>query len=199
MYSAQIRLDQLDNLADLVTILRVHHEPKQEPDLDDSIPEVRANTVRNPSYPFAGADKFTGAGVLVGVIDNGINALHPVFRLPNDQTKSRIRAILDQTVTPAVTYTKAQIEAAIATDTQVIQPGAMVGGARVETHKNDHKHGTHVAGIAAGNGKIASDCSSEYTYVGVAPEAELVIVKYDFAGVASLLSAIRLECPPLSI
>jgi subtilisin family serine protease len=39
-------------------------------------------------------------------------------------------------------------------------------------------HGTHVAGIAAGNGSEAGYCRGAGTFVGVATEADLVIVKY---------------------
>ena len=38
-------------------------------------------------------------------------------------------------------------------------------------------HGTHVAGIAAGNGAPASCCHTPATYVGVAPRADLVVVR----------------------
>ncbi len=190
-YSARIPLDKLDDIARLPSVIHIHHEAQTKPGLDDSIPEIRASSVRNPQYPFSGTDKYTGLGVMIGIIDSGINILHPVFRLPNDQTKTRIRTILDQTVNPTVTYNKGQIEAAIASGTQIIQPGAMVGGNRVETDTNDHKHGTHVAGIAAGNGKKAGNCSGEFKYVGVAPDAELVIVKHDFAGQTTLQAAIQ--------
>src|ERR1041384_5318054 len=37
-------------------------------------------------------------------------------------------------------------------------------------------HGTHVAGIAAGNGKPSGDCFGLGTYKGVAPEADLIVV-----------------------
>jgi subtilisin family serine protease len=164
------------------SVLRVHHEEPTQPTLDDSIPEIRAGSVRNSSVPFGGTNKFTGLGVMIGIIDSGINIHHPVFRLPNDQTKTRIAAILDQTVTPAVTFTRGQIETAIANGTQLITPGTL--------GINDHKHGTHVAGIAAGNGKKAGNCHGEFHYVGVAPEAELVIVKHDFGGPTTLLHAI---------
>jgi subtilisin family serine protease len=112
-YVAKVSLDRLDDLARLDSILRIHHEQGTAPTLDDSIPDIRASTVRNPQYPFSGTDKYTGLGVIVGIIDSGINILHPVFRLPNDQTKTRIRAILDQTQTPSVTYRRLQIQAAI--------------------------------------------------------------------------------------
>jgi len=194
VFSAQVPLSRLDELAGLKTILRVHQERVPKVTLDKSIPEIRAATVRNPQHPFSGTNKVTGRGVIIGIIDSGINILHPVFRLPNDQTKTRIRRLLDQTQTPPVDiiYEKAQIETHIASSTQIIQPGTMVRGTRVETDSDDHKHGTHVAGIAAGNGKKAEFCTGEFKYVGVAPDAELVIVKYHFpGGVDSLQRAIQ--------
>src|SRR5206468_184810 len=38
-------------------------------------------------------------------------------------------------------------------------------------------HGSNVAGIAAGNGAQNDRCTNPFTYVGVAPQADLVIVK----------------------
>ena len=41
-------------------------------------------------------------------------------------------------------------------------------------------HGTHVAGIAAGNGTPASCCTTPKTYTGVAPAANLLVVRQDY-------------------
>src|SRR5215217_5386050 len=55
-YTAEIPLDRLDSLVDLESILRVHHEPSTKPTLDDSIPEIRCSSVRNPQFPFSGTN-----------------------------------------------------------------------------------------------------------------------------------------------
>lgn len=117
---------------------------------------------------------YKGNGVIVGIIDTGIDWKHPDFRFPSDQTKSRILYIWDQTLTPTgseanpsdfdygVEYTKAQIDDEL--------DGSPTGFVR---EQDIHGHGTHVAGSAAGDG--AADPNRSYG--GIAPEADLIIVK----------------------
>lgn len=93
-----------------------------------------------------------GAGVVTGVVDTGIDALHPAFA-------GRILSIWDQTVPgPGVPEGAYGVEH--------VNPGAGAPGDR-------DGHGTHVAGIAAGD---------DPAYPGVAPGASLVVVKTDFDG-----------------
>ena len=103
----------------------------------------------------------TGRGVLLGCIDSGIDYAHPDFR--NSDGTTRILALWDQTLDTV--YTSETINKALeASDPSVrfsICPSQDLSG-----------HGTHVAGIAAGNGR-----ASNGTYRGVAYEADLLIVK----------------------
>ena len=109
----------------------------------------------------------TGRGVLVGIIDSGIDYANPVFR--NADGTTRIRNLWDQSLSenpPAgyligTEYTSEQINEALRQPTieqrRQIVPSQDISG-----------HGTAVAGVAAGN-------SQEYR--GVAYESDLIVVK----------------------
>jgi len=109
----------------------------------------------------------TGRGVLVGVIDSGIDYANPVFR--NADGTTRIRNLWDQSLSEnppegyliGTEYTSEQINEALRQPTieqrRQIVPSQDTSG-----------HGTAVAGVAAGN-------SQEYR--GVAYESDLIVVK----------------------
>lgn len=141
-----------------------------------------ASCINNrPTAPYA-PDNLSGRGVLVGIIDSGIDYAHPDFR--NEDGTTRIAALWDQSAAAesalpggtlsaqppegyplGVLYTGEQINAALREPTrenrQKLVPSVDLSG-----------HGTHVAGIAAGNGR-----ASEGRYRGVAFESGLLIVK----------------------
>ena len=103
-----------------------------------------------------------GDGVLIAIIDSGIDFTHSDFR--HRDGKSRIYALWDQSAdgTPPLgysygrEYTQEDINNALASDDIQLVP-----------HTDSLGHGTHVAGIAAGSGAPS----------GVAPHAGLLIVK----------------------
>ncbi|ABX41949.1 S8 family peptidase [Lachnoclostridium phytofermentans] len=131
-----------------------------------ALDEIGVTKVRyEPEY------ELNGTGALIGIIDSGINYLHPAFRYNDNTTK--IQAIWDQTINEGATsgkdadfpygtiYSKDKINYAL----KQSNPLAVV--------PTDDKlgHGTMVAGIAVGS----EDEENEFS--GVAPLAELLVVK----------------------
>ncbi len=103
----------------------------------------------------------TGRGVIVAVIDSGIDYAHPDFR--NADGSSRIIALWDQTF--GKVFEREQIDEALVQATER-------GRYEVCPSRDLSGHGTIVAGIAAGNGR-----ASEGRYRGVAYESSLLAVK----------------------
>lgn len=113
----------------------------------------------------------TGQGILVGIIDSGIDISHPDFR--NEDGSTRIVGLWDQTLTPAAGSDQAPPEgyqAGVFFSKEDLDE-ILASGARVPT-VDSSGHGTHVAGIAAGNGR-----ASRGENRGVAYEADLLVVK----------------------
>ena len=112
-----------------------------------------------------------GRGVLVAVIDSGIDYTHPDFR--NADGTTRIVELWDQTLT---IYSRDQINQALAAmgNMESIQVNASQRqeAYRYVPSRDVSGHGTAVAGIAAGNGRASAG-----RYSGVAPESELLVVK----------------------
>lgn len=136
------------------------------PELDTSVPATRADLVHGGSY------NLRGQGVLVCIFDTGLDYTHNDFR--NSDGSTRVLYMWDQTVsgTPpsgfgyGVEWTKSDIDAEL---------GASPPGVVSEQDMNGH--GTHVAGIAAGNGQATGNSLPAGKYIGMAPEADLLIVK----------------------
>ena len=111
-------------------------------------------SVKNPPL------SLTGRGVFVAVIDTGIDIFHPDFI--DDDGNTKIYELWDQTVSgtppsPFVNgnvYTREEINAVLHSE----------NGRRMFETRDNSGHGTHVASICAGRN-------------GVAPEAELIVVK----------------------
>ena len=116
-----------------------------------------------------------GQGILIAIIDSGIDYANMDFR--NADGSTRIRYLWDQSLNPAdgesapegygigVEYTKEQIDEALNAQTVSEQR-------RLVRSQDISGHGTAVAGIAAGNGS-----NSGGRYAGVATQSELIGVK----------------------
>ncbi len=120
----------------------------------------------------------TGRNVIVGIVDTGIDLRHPDMRTADGHTRVAwyldlaqsaprgIQTELEATYkctdpnTPCAVYSANDIDALINSDPNNALPEDTIG------------HGTHVASLAAGNGLS----SKPPKYVGIAPDATLVIV-----------------------
>lgn len=179
MASGSVKLDQVERIVEHPNVVQLSFGQRRTVRLDRSVPSIRANTVWTRNTTTNDFTGFTGEGVVIGIIDTGIDFGHVFFRKTASPITTRIQRIWDQGLTPrgaertprpallggnpgyGVEYTKDMIEAFL----------QRRSGALEIRHRDCSGHGTHVASIAAGDGRDA------YTYVGVAPEAELVIVK----------------------
>lgn len=259
--TGRIRLDQVPDLLAHPRVDRVELPERLQEDIHSSVPATHADIVRT------GVLNLSGAGVLLGIIDSGIDVFHGAFRHDDDTT--RIVALRDFTsphrlvvsgaptggsfmlgwVPPkgkpgagtleqssAIPFnaTAAQVQTALETipaikdgdlevdggplpsgitvqftgrylrkdvnDLVVYSQALTPGTAHIDVvsghtyseediddalenspdsfgHWDDGGHGTHVAGIAAGDGSQAGNCHLADYYVGVAPDADLIVAK----------------------
>lgn len=134
-----------------------------EPGLSEADPSPIDSDTRRP----AGLVE-TGRGTVVAVIDWGIDFAHPDFRDPHGKT--RLLAIWDQRAKgrPAP-YGYGRIHSRAAINSALKEADAFAALDYLPSASPSPSHGTHVMGIAAGNGRAGGPA-------GIAPEAELLFV-----------------------
>lgn len=147
-------------------------EPRKKTMNDTMVIRNRIKPVKLGTSPLTQA--YDGTGVIMGIIDTGIDFNHPDFK--DNSGNTRINFIWDQTVATPTTapmpfgygqeWTAAQINASVCTHSDLAHWG----------------HGTHVSGIAAGNGKANG------THEGVAPKTDLIVVAVDFNSYGPVIS-----------
>ncbi|MGA7162326.1 MAG: S8 family serine peptidase [Bacteroidota bacterium] len=168
-FTAKATPDQIAQLSALGSVRYIALARRYKRLLDKSVPEIHADKLQSGAF---NGTSYTGKNVILGFIDTGIDWSHLDFRSNTDTTQSRILWLWDQTTSggsPAgfgygTEYTQAQINGELGSS-----PAHLV------KEIDDDGHGTHVAGIAAGDGS-----SSGLGYKGVAPDADIIFVKTTF-------------------
>ena len=117
------------------------------------------------NYPYGA---LRGSGILIGFVDTGIEYTNIYFQ--NANRTSRIVSIWDQTIPGnppeafgyGSVYSQEQINLALRSE----DPYSIVPS------RDTNGHGTFLAGLAAGN-----DQSGESSFIGAAPDADILMVK----------------------
>lgn len=170
--TGEVAISNVDALSKLPEVVRLESSRPLKEELDLAIVDTGADVVHT------GPPGRRGSGVIVAIIDSGIDYMHECFRRPDGT--SRILRIWDQSLAPqageanpagfnyGVEYDRTAINSAItAPNPQTV----------VRHQDGPSGHGTHVAGIAAGDGSPAGNGQPAFTYVGVAPEADIIVVR----------------------
>ncbi|GAA5196446.1 hypothetical protein GCM10023322_65390 [Rugosimonospora acidiphila] len=202
-----LRWADLDALTESPGVIRVAAGMPRRRHLDTATAEIRARASTVPNIgvdglwhvekapPTASSGVLTvggsgasGRGVIVGVIDTGIDISHPALCSQQSPYRSRILRIWDQGLTPVVANGEAGPPVArllsshtygVEFDTTAIESALNTSGYPAVPvnfrHKDCEGHGTHVTSIAAGGNQVAG--GSDASFVGVAPEADIIMVK----------------------
>ena len=164
--SAVIPMSRLAEVAKLTGIQAMQAVVRPKLELDVSRPEVRSQQTAT-TY---GA---TGKGVIFGNVDTGLDITHPDFRKADGTTRVKFLWRQDDgcvgTPPPppydfGCLYTEAQINASLTGGPSVPAPDA-------------EGHGTHTTGVASGNGFATGHGFPAGRYVGMAPDADIIMVK----------------------
>ena len=161
----EVPIGELASLAQLADVRYVDLAVPLRPQLDLAVAATGADQVRGGTPPNWTGD--TGRNVLIGFVDTGIDLTHRDFRDP--QGKTRIVQLIDYTT--GEQCSAAQIDGGQCTEVDTVG------------------HGTEVAGIAAGNGSATGNGQPQYRYVGMAPQASLIVTKGDWT-TANIIEAI---------
>lgn len=150
---AIINLDisEVPALIEDADVLWVEASSRCDPLCDVSVPATGAPSV------WTSPDGGTGEGVIVGVLDTGIDIYHTDFR--DESGNDRIQAIWDLTVDGDI-HPAGYGYGMLWTIDDIIE--------RTCTEEDFYGHGTHVTGIAAGYDSV---------FMGMAPGADIAVAK----------------------
>lgn len=161
--AVQLSLSKVRDLAAVNGVTRIEDNDLKLQPMNDQL--VVNNHVQEVHFGFNLPQGYTGENVVMGIIDEGIDFRHPDFR--DEFGRTRIDYLWDQSIINFDPNTQAQ----------PYGYGKEYTGSQIDTSTQHFdsrfSHGSHVTGIACGNGLSLNN------YKGVAPKADMIIVKMD--------------------
>ena len=182
--SARVPVQQLGAVAAVRGVTAIEVSRRAELHGDSSMREIGVAALRTRSSGdhYRGS---TGRGAILGFVDTGIDFLHRDF-IEDDIGRSRILYLWDQTGTlgiPPGAVGNAVFNYGIeCRREQLTNPNLC-------SSRDTDGHGTHVAGTAGGDGSDARLGGPAFSYAGVAPGAEMIVVKTDL-GFTSIVDGV---------
>ena len=199
-----VHLKDLERIASHPNVISLSYGSAPDIRLDQSAADIKARSdtvahigsnglwhVDPTTGAVAPSSLVSGAGVIVGIIDTGIDIEHPCFMKSLAPFATRIVRIWDQGLDPDPAHGEVGPPTALLTSARTY--GVEFTDVMIDRFLNNlippvfrHRdcigHGTHVAATAAGNGNPGEGvplmtAPGHFDFVGVAPKADIVVVK----------------------
>jgi subtilisin family serine protease len=201
-YTATVRVDRIGKIAAHEGVMEVEALRFLRPHLTVSRKSIHAT-----ARPAGGGGMPDGRGVVIGLVDYGLDFTQKDFQNPrrgkprdacNPRGRTRIAYLWDQRLKPrgrerapakyryGVEYSWKNIDRALRAN----RP-ERVRHDPVDRRSDISGHGTHVAGIAAGNGTTFDRKFPVDRYIGIAPAATLVFVNLNRKAIIRQVNAPR--------
>ncbi len=178
IFSAWIPVSNLKNIAATTNIKRIELAVRNELAISKNLQTPSGEPIVGCNVPIIKSDN-TGNRVIAGIIDTGIDWMHRDFSDSLQENVSRVIGIWDQTQSPG-TYTKYQdnyYSYGKKYSKEELNT-ALKNKSKIQS-ADDKGHGTHAAGIIAGNGFGAEGGFDPDDMRGIAPYSEIISVKTD--------------------
>ncbi|MEO6231517.1 MAG: S8 family serine peptidase [Ferruginibacter sp.] len=172
MVTGLIPIEKIEDIANHPHVQYLSAGEKASPALDSARNSTGVNLVHQ-GYQLS--QSYFGDGVIVGIVDIGLDYTHPNFYDNTGKNNYRIKRVWEQLTTTGTAPLGYSYGRELTTQTQILN---------AQRDVTVYSHGTHVAGIAAGaGGGVSTD------YVGIAPKADIVLVSSD-GNAAKLLDGV---------
>ena len=160
--TGMIPIDKLEDLANHPHVVYVAAGEKAKLALDSAKSSTGVNLVHQ-GYQLP--QSYFGDGVIVGIVDIGLNYNHPNFYDNTGNSNFRIKRVWEQLATSGTLPQNYSYGRELSTESDIIN---------AQRDVTLYSHGTHVAGIATGAGGGLGAI-----YTGVAPKSDIVMVSSD--------------------
>lgn len=157
-----VPIGNIEEVANHPHVIYLSADERAKPALDSAKAMTGVNLIHQ-GYQLS--QSYYGDGVIVGIVDIGLNYNHPNFYDSTGKANFRIKRVWEQLATSGTLPQGYSYGRELTTETDIL------------TAQRDvipYSHGSHVAGIATGAGGGLGS-----TYRGVAPNSDIVMVSSD--------------------